>query len=209
MRQGFLACGIAYPATYIAANDAVAARIYSGYSRTDQAISELTATEAPSKRFLAGMLPIFTLQVIAFGLGVRQAAADNRPLRVTGNLVVAQGLVFPLWQFFPMTSREAMVEGSTAPNDAGHLVLTAISMLLIFGEMGFSAVALDRRFRRFSIAMGAVALASGALTGAASSQITKGGTTRGMGIVERAAYGSWLLWMAVLAVVLLRGSRSR
>ena len=207
MQQALLACGIAYPATYIAANDVVAARIYRGYSRTDQAISELSATEAPSKDFLAAMLPVFVLQVIGFGVGVRQVADENRPLRVTGNLLIAQGLAFPLWRFFPMTSREEMVEGTVATNDVGHLALTVVSILVIFGQMGVSAAALDTRFRRFSLAMAAVILASGGLTGAMSSDIAKGGATRGMGIVERTSYGSWLLWMAVLAVVLLRRSR--
>jgi len=81
LRKAMLACGLAYPLAYVVANDAVAARIYRGYSRTDQAISELSATKAPSREFLNAMLPIFVLLVIGFGLGVRQAAEENKPLR--------------------------------------------------------------------------------------------------------------------------------
>src|SRR5689334_4416767 len=120
VHKALLVCGLAYPLAYVVANDVVAARIYPGYSRTDQAISELSATKAPSRGFLNAMLPIFVMLVTGFGLGVRQAAGDSKRLRMTGNVLVAQGLVFPVWLLFPMTSREGMVEGERMPaNDRG------------------------------------------------------------------------------------------
>jgi uncharacterized protein DUF998 len=205
VHKTMLACGLAYPLAYVVANDVVAARLYHGYSRTDQAISELSATKAPSRGFLNAMLPIFVLLVTGFGLGVRQAAGESKPLRLTGNVLVAQGFVFPIWLLFPMTSREEMVEGGKmAGNDRGHLALTAVAIGLILAELGLSAAALGKRFRLFSIAMGATALVSGGLTGAMSSDIEKGSATRRMGLVERISYGSWLLWMAALAIALLR-----
>jgi hypothetical protein len=203
-----LACGLAYPLTYVVANDVVASRIYHGYSRTDQAISELSAMKAPSRQFLNAMMPIFILLVTGFGLGVRQAAGENKPLRVTGTLLIAQGFVFPIWLLFPMTSREKLVKGKGAANDIGHLALTAVAIGLILAEFGFSGAGLGRRFRLFSVAMGATALVSGGLTGAMSSDIAKGSGTRRMGLVERISYGSWLLWMAVLAIILLRRDRA-
>ena len=202
--KALLACGLAYPLAYVVANDVVAARTYHGYSRTDQAISELSATKAPSRAFLNAMMPIFVLLVIGFGLGVRQAAGENKPLRMTGNVLVAQGFVFPVWLLFPMTSREEMVKGEGGANDLGHLVLTAVSIFMILAELGFSAAGLGKRFRLFSIAMGFTTLVSGGVTGAMSADIAKGGRTRGMGLFERVSYGSWLLWMAGLAMALLR-----
>lgn len=86
----------------------------------DQAISELSGTQAPSRPFLTAMLPIFTLVVLGFGIGVWKAAQQSRALRVTGGILVAQGIMFPLWLLFPMTSREEMVEATTPANDVGH-----------------------------------------------------------------------------------------
>src|SRR5689334_10622126 len=101
VHSALLACGLAYPLAYVVAHDAVAATIYQGYSRTDQAISELSATKAPCRGFLNAMLPIFVLLITGFGLGVRQAAGNSKPLRMTGNVLVAQGFVFPVWLLFP------------------------------------------------------------------------------------------------------------
>lgn len=204
-----LACGIVYGVLYVVANDVIAATIFDGYSRVDQAISELSGTDAASRPFLNAMLPVFTLVMIGFGIGVWKAAGRSRALRVTGGILVAQGTMFPLWLLFPMTSREEMVEGTTAATDVGHLILGALAILFIIAEMGFGAAALGRRFRFFSVAMVATVLMFGALTGILSSDITAGAPTPWMGIVERISYGAWLLWMGVLAVVLLRAAGSR
>jgi hypothetical protein len=204
LRRALLACGVGYGLAYVVANDVIAAGVYDGYSRVDQAISELSATGAPSRAFLSAMLPLFMLLTIAFGVGVWQAAGRSRALRVTGAVLVAQGLTSPLWLLFPMTSREEMVAGATAANDIGHLVLTVLAILFIIAEMGFSAAALGRRFRLFAATVAASALGFGALTGILSADIAAGDPTHWMGVVERISYGSWLLWMAALAIVLLR-----
>lgn len=205
IRKALLACGVLYGLAYVVFNDAIAATIYDGYSRLNQAISELSSPDAPSRAFLAAMLPVFSLLVIGFGVGVWKAAKESRALRVTGALLIAQGLVFPLWLLFPMTSRAEMItEGSRAANDVGHLVLTAVSIALILAEMGFSAAALGKGFRVFTIAMAVTTLIFGALTGVLTSGIESGDPTNWMGFVERVSYGAWLMWMAVLAIVLLR-----
>jgi hypothetical protein len=53
-----LACGVAYSLLYVVENDVIAATRYEGYSRMSQAISELSAKGAPTRRFLAAMLPL-------------------------------------------------------------------------------------------------------------------------------------------------------
>ena len=203
-RRALLACGIGYPVAYVVANDVVAAAIYGDYSRRDQAISELSATRAPSKSFLAAMLPLFSLLLTGFGLGVRRSARTSTGLRVTGSLLVVQGPVAWIWLWFPMSSREEMVRDGAGANDTGHLVLSGLAALFILGEMGSSAAGLDGRFRAFAAATAATGVTCGYLTGVKSSDITSGAATPGLGVVERIMYGSWLLWMAVLAVVLLR-----
>jgi hypothetical protein len=95
--KALLACGILYPLLYAVVNDVVAATLYEGYNRTSQAISELSATTAPTRGLLTAMLPIFTALMIAFGVGVWKSAGGNRALRVTGALLSAHGATFPLW----------------------------------------------------------------------------------------------------------------
>src|SRR5262245_39495421 len=151
--QVLLGCGIAYGVFYVVTNDVIAASMFDSYSRIDQAISELSATEAPSRWFLASMLPIFSLLVMGFGVGVWRSAAGNRELRATGGILVAQGFVFPLWLLAPMTSREELVAGQGSTNDVGHGILSGVAILLIVTEMACAAVALGRSFRVFSITM--------------------------------------------------------
>jgi hypothetical protein len=44
----------------------------------------------------------------------------------------------------------------------------------------------------------------GALTAVQASTLPTGGPTPGLGLLERLSIGPWLLWMAVLAVMLIR-----
>ena len=202
-----LASGVLYALAYAVVNDLVAATLYDGYSRMSQAVSELSATGAPTRSFLTAMLPLFTALMIAFGIGVWRSARGRRALRVTGGLLVAHGVSFSLWLLAPMSSREDMVEGTMPANDLGHIVLTVVTILLILGEIGFGAAALGARFRRYSLATAATVLVFGALTGVEAAKVPAGDPTPWMGLVERISIGAWLLWIAVLAVALLRRRR--
>jgi hypothetical protein len=137
-----LVCGIGYGIAYVVANDVIAARMFDGYSRVAQAISELSGTEAPSRGFLTAMLPAFTLLVLGFGIGVWRAAGPGRALRATGALLIVHAVMFPLWLLFPMTSREELAAGGGGVNDVGHMVLSVMSLSLILGQMATSGVPL-------------------------------------------------------------------
>lgn len=65
MVQTLLACGILYTLLYPIVNDVIAAAMYDGYSRTSQAVSELSAVGAPPRGFLAAFSPVFVLLLIA------------------------------------------------------------------------------------------------------------------------------------------------
>jgi len=199
-----LTCGVLYSALYAVANDVIAASLYDGYSRFSQAISELSATSAPSRPLLTALLPVFTALMLAFGLGVWMAAAGRRSLRVTGALLIAHAATFPLWLLAPMTSRSDMGPGTSMPaNDVGHIVLSALAILFILGEVGFGAAALGKRFRLYSALTIVVVVAFGALTGALSPAVGRGEPTPWLGLVERISFAAWLLWLAVLAVALM------
>src|SRR3954468_7372525 len=58
LQKVLLACGVLYSAAYVVANDLIAAAHYRGYSRTSHAVSELSATGAPTKAFLAATIPV-------------------------------------------------------------------------------------------------------------------------------------------------------
>jgi hypothetical protein len=78
--QALVACGVLYALTYVIFNDVIAATSYYGYSRMSQAVSELSASGAPTRTFLVAMLPIGTALLIAFGIGGWKSARGKRAL---------------------------------------------------------------------------------------------------------------------------------
>jgi hypothetical protein len=206
LRKALLACGVAYSAFYVIINDIVAAPLNAGYSRMSQAISELSATAAPTQALLAWMIPVSMALMIAFGLGVYASAGERRALRATGGVLIAQGATFPLWLLAPMTSRERM-EAGVHLNDVGHIVLTVITILLILSELGCGAAALGRRFRQYSAVTAAIVVGFGALTGVVSKNLSAGLPTPWLGLYERISIGAWLLWLAALAIALSKNQK--
>ena len=75
--RALLACGILYAVLYPFVNDAIAATLYDGYSRMDQAVSELSATDAPTQTFLTIVGPFFSLLAFGFGIGIWKAAGTS------------------------------------------------------------------------------------------------------------------------------------
>jgi hypothetical protein len=201
--KALLACGVLYGLMYVIANDVVAAVIFGDYDRVDQAVSELSAEGAVSRPFLVAMAAIWAPAMVAFGIGVRRSARGSRCLRVTGGLLVAFGVTSLAWLPLPMTAREDMVIGADAvANDVGHIAMSAVTIVLILAQIGFAAAALGRRFRLYSLATATIVLLFGALTGTQGPKLATGEATPWMGFYERVSIGAWMLWMAVLVVVL-------
>jgi hypothetical protein len=196
-------CGIVYAASYILANDVVAAGSYGGYRRWDQAVSELSAKGAAPRPFLVAMLPVWTALMVAFGVGIWRSARDRGALRVTGGLMVAHGVVAMGWLWFPMTARADMAVAGTGSNDTGHLVMTGLTGLFVVAELVSAAVAFGWWFRLYSMLTIVVIMGAGVLTSARSPDLQDGKPTPWMGLYERISIGGWLLWMTVLAVILL------
>ena len=207
-RDALLAAGMLYAATYVVANDGIAASRYPGYDRIDQAVSELSAKGAPTRPFLVGMSGVWTPAMMAFGLGVWRSARGRRALRATGALLVGFGATSLGWLPFPMTAREDMRPGTTAPNDVGHLAMGTLTVLLMLAQIGSGALALGKRFRWYSIVTGAVLLACGGSVARLSAGLAAGKPTPRLGLYERASIGAWLTWMTVLAATLMREGRS-
>ena len=204
LTQVLLTCGVLYTALYVILNDVVAASLYDGYDPLSQAISELSATASPARAFLTAVFPLWPALMIAFGIGVRRASGGRRALRMTGVLLVAHGIVGLLWLAFPMTSRADITSGGpAAADDVGHLVMTAVTIVLILSEIGISALAFGWRFRLYALASIVVVVVFGVLTAVQASTLAAGGLTPWMGLFERISIAPWLLWMTVLHFILM------
>jgi hypothetical protein len=207
-RRPLLACGLLYAGLYPIVNDVIAAGLYDGYSRMDQAVSELSATGAPSHAFLTAVGPVFSLLFIGFGLGVWKSAEGRRALRLSGALLVAHGAMSFLWMFGPMSRREVIAAGGATSADTMHLVLSAATGVFVTTYVATTAFAFGRVFRIYSVVTIAAALVFGLLS-AQVDKIEAGDPTPWMGLLERIGIGAWLLWVAVVALILLADGGSR
>ena len=75
--------------------------------------------------------------------------------------------------------------------------------------VGFGAVALEKRFRVYSVATMVIVLGCGAVTGTYASRIQADLPTPWVGVWERISIATFTGWIAVLATVLLRAPKSR
>ena len=209
IEKALLLCGAGYGVVYIIVNDAIAASIYDGYSRIDQAVSELSAVGAPPQQFLRWMLPVFTVLMASFAIGVWKAVGDTTPGKILAGTIAAFAITGLLWLPFPMTSRGDLAAGINHGGDLGHLVLSGVSVGLFLLQFAVGAWLVRGWFAIYSLVSLAVCLGAGAVVAAMASRLPAGEPTPYMGLAERVNLGTWLLWMAVLGIVLLRPAADR
>jgi hypothetical protein len=128
-------------------------------------------------------------------------SAARIDLRRAANAIGGIGWLGVLGAFFPIH-----VRGSIAwtPNETMHVLLTAITVFFIVGAIVFGAKTAGVRFRAYSIATIAFTLGFGAWSGWLGRAMAEDLPTPWMGVAERACIYSYLAWIAVFAVVLLR-----
>jgi CubicO group peptidase (beta-lactamase class C family)/hypothetical membrane protein len=206
IRKLALTCGVLSSLLYVA-TDVLGGIRYPGYSFSSQAVSELMATGAPSERFVDPLFIIYGVLALAFGAGViREAAGRSRALRITGALLIGYaviGLTGPT--LFEMGQRGADSVGGDLP----HIVLTGALVLLLLLAIGFGAFTLGGRFRIYSFATLLIIVGFGALAGMYGARLAARQPTPGFGIFERIDIYASLMWVAVLAIALLRRQRDR
>lgn len=83
-------------------------------------------------------------------------------------------------------------------------MLSGLTGAEIVALLGAGSAAFGKNFWVYSLASGAFVLATGAVTAKLGAGLTEGKPSPGMGLYERAGMGAWMLWMAALAVALLR-----
>lgn len=199
-RRLLLACGIAAPLVYLAA-DVIAGLRWQGYSFRDQTISELNALGAPT-RTLTIVLGLAGYSLLAaFGVGVRRCAPLQRRLRLVGGALVSLGLLslFAV-PFASMHVREA----EESLSDTLHLVGGGIALVLLLVVIGFGASVLGTGFRVYSVATVLVLLAFGAWSGLDGPELADNLATPWVGVKERISVYAYQVWLAAFAVALLR-----
>jgi hypothetical protein len=201
MRQKlFLVCGILASLLYVA-TDMLAAMRWEGYSYTAQTISETFAIGAPTRALVLLRGLGYSVLVIAFGLGVWGSARGRRRLRVVGALLIGIAVVDLVAPFVaPMHLRGA----ERALTDTMHIVLASVDVLFILLIIGFGASAFSKRFRLYSIGTILVVVVFGTLAGLDGPRIAANLPTPWVGVTERISVFSYMLWLVVLAIRLLR-----
>ena len=198
-----LICGILSVILYISA-DFITSRLYEGYSYTDQAISELSAIGAPTTYIWQALTFMFSPLIIAFGIGVLMSAKRKKSLSVTGILLVLWGISGYAWWFFPMNMRGNIGSAS----DTGHLVLSALTVLILTLFIGFGSGVKGKKFRIYSILTILVMLSFGFLVGTMAPKVAAQEPTPWMGIFERISVFTPMIWIIVLAIVLLQKDKN-
>jgi hypothetical protein len=201
LRKTLLVCGVLSSLLYVGADLLAAARYPEYHNFFTQAISELSAVGAPTKGTVEPLLIMYDLLIIAFGVGVWTSDGRLGPARLVGGLLAGIGILGLAGM--PVAAMRMRGTGSLA-TDAPHLILTAVIVVCILLAVGLGASLLGHRFRIYSYATLATLLGFGAWTGVEGAKLAAGEPTPWLGAVERLHIGAYLLWVAVLAVALLR-----
>jgi hypothetical protein len=208
MRDAGLVCGVVSSLLYLAMNLVVPVE-WPGYDPASQVVSELSAVGAPTRPLWVVLGIFYTALVVAFGYGVRLAAAGDRRLRVAGILIAVYGALGVVWPFAPMHLRPVLAAGGGTASDTMHIALGVATEVIYLLALGFAAAALGRAFRVYSLATLAAVFVFGALSFRDAPRIGAGLPTPLVGVWERINIAVFLVWVVVLAVGLLARGHQR
>lgn len=198
VRSVLLICGIVAAVSYVA-TDIVAGILYSGYSFSDQAVSELFAIGAPTSHIVVPLFSLSSLLLAAFALGVWMSSRHNLFLRLMAVMFGGSALIgVVLWNFFPMHMRGA-VPGFT---DTMHLFLATNPFVLLSIASGVAAF--RNWFRFYTAATIFILLLTAVFAFLYAPEVQANQPTPGLGLCERIAQYAYELWQVTLAITLLR-----
>jgi hypothetical protein len=204
VRKVLLICGLLAPLLYVG-SDILAGMSWEGYSFTSQAVSELRGIGAPTRAFLILILFIYAVLEIAFGSGIWKAAGRKRALRTAGALLIGLGVLDLMGPLFAMNANETV--GSVT--NIIHILVTVLTVISILLIIGFGSTADGKWFRFYSLVTLLIVIVAGALTFLEIQRIAANLPTPWLGVKERINIYGYMLWMAMLAIVLLRNLRTR
>jgi hypothetical protein len=208
-RRALLGGGVAATALYFVM-DAVASRLYDGYSYRDQTISELSAIGASTRPLWIPGGVAYAVLTIAFAAGIWTSAGERRALRVVAAVVGAYAVVGLVgWPFAPMHQREVLAVGGGTFSDTMHLVFSGVDGILVILMLASASAAFGGRFRMYTLATLAVVLVFGPLVGLDADKVQDNEATPWLGVKERILVFAPMVWMTALAVVLMREGRPK
>jgi hypothetical membrane protein len=183
--------------------DLLAGLNYQGYSFYSQTISELGAVGAPKPGWLAPLFITYCALMVAFSIAVvLYGIRNNDRIKKVGMLLLLYMVVGSGTTLYPMHVRGT----ATLADDMPHILAGLGATVVILVTMLAGSTALGKRFRIFSRVTFASILVFGALTVPSSMRLASGDPTPGMGLLERLAYYSILIWVAGLSIALVRSS---
>lgn len=211
VRKVLLGCGIASSVLYIA-SDIIGSLRYPGYSWLDQEFSELTAQGAPTRPLMIALVEFpYNLLVLAFAAALwTSAGPKQRPARLAAASLVGY-VVFGFigGMITPMNTREILAAGAASSRNAFHGPMTMVSSIFCAAAIVFGGRLLGTRFRYYSYTTVVLLVVFGALAGLQIPQMGANQPTPWMGLEERINIYAIMLWMALLAVGLLRAEATR
>ena len=196
-RSLLLAAGIAAPLLYLA-TVVLGGWLTPDYSHLGLPVSALFAVGAPLAGPVSAAFILYNVLLIAFGLGLWAGGREYPlPLRLAAGMILLNGLFGLVIELFPMDAVGAPVTptGITHMVLAGLLVLTctAAMALVLFGWRDRGA------FAGGTALLLVLMLAGGALAAMAAAQAWPL-----VGLFQRITIGSYLVWIAWLALTALR-----
>jgi hypothetical protein len=209
VRKVLLGCGVVSSVLYVA-SDILISWWDPNYSYRDQSFSELLAPGTSTRPLVLVVLGIpYGVLVTAFGVGVWASASRRRAGRITGAMLVGYAIIGAVGGvFLSAATRKVLEAGEETWRNRMHLPATAVSVLCILLAIGFGSTLLGRRFRYFSYATILAILVFGVLASLQVGQMEANQLTPWLGIVERGNVYAIMLWVAVLAITLLRAQKS-
>jgi hypothetical protein len=202
LKRVLLICGILSSLLYAGA-DILGGMLWKGYSFTSQPVSDLSAIGAPSRLFVVPIFIIYDVLFIAFALGVWRLADQKRALRFIGGLLIGLGII----NFVAIFTPEHLGEAATTLANTMHITLAGVTSLLILLQIGSGAFAFGKRFRIYSVGTLLTLLVVGGLTWLSAAQLVANQPSPWIGVTERILIYGYMLWVAVLAIVLLRAEK--
>jgi hypothetical protein len=189
--------GIAAVLVYVIANVASPIR-FDGYDWVSQTVSELSAIDSPTRGLWTAFMIPFTVLLCLFGVGVWLSAGGSRALRASAFCMIAHAIFGFFWP--PMHLRGV----ETTLTDTLHIVWTAVAVPLMIAQIVLAAVALDRRFRTYSVVTIVVMIGFSVLTSLYAPNLPVNGPTPFIGLWERIGMAAYFVWVAVFAVKMLQ-----
>jgi hypothetical protein len=204
-RKILLASGIIASLIYVG-TDILAGTLYTGYSFTAQAISELFAIGAPTSGIVVPLFTLSSLLLIAFALGVWKSSGPSRSLRLTALMFVgnaANGLV--LWNVYPMHMRGA----EATFTDTMHVLLAGVGVVFVLAAVCIVALTYHSRLRFYSIITILILLVPGAAVFLYVPQLVLGQPTPWVGLTERISTYGYYVWQTVFIIYLMRSGMEK